>query len=512
MIDFENFEHPEKPEDWPQNRRESILSIIDDFCDDFIKDPSFKNKERLIALTTFDDPNHNYDFGLLRFTDYESGLINSLYFKFKLINFQYGINFLYDVLFQSAHSLKMLIMLPSYPKLELIDCYRGLIPQLKYFFMTSYFFFYNKQRSFADELINEIEIIEKGNTFSNEQIVGIFNNVLYDLSCKCTNHWFYEFNFTRIEIKKLFDKSSLLMKKASFKQTDRPHKGILCMSISNYVLKSRNNYDFTNIYKCVDKKTVDASFTNHELWMRKKSKLNDKREGKVIREVFSNRQWINYEWAKGMKFTYERESFTCSFSKIKPSEELKKKYGGYVYGYHNDVVGPSISTLIKVGDKAAKFSQFIVYDLLYSREEFKNEMNYLFSIIDGFNLNDEDKKFFLEDIIDYWKLTIKDKKWEKEHERRYEVMHFNDYEYVECSITEEFLKNKTPLLLYPDFLVGKNHRYDYLSLNVVEKARFQSLGTETYICKNCLFRSFTYNEDDGCKICGSKNIKILNKE
>lgn len=509
MKEEKEFVSPSKPDDWPQNRRESILSLIDDFCDDFIKDPSYVNKERLIALTTFDDPNHNYNLGMFRFTDYETSLMNTLYMKFKMLSFQYGINFLYDLLWNNAHHIKMINMLPGAGDHRPTNYFQGLFPYLYYFYWTAYYYFSEKKRDLADELINEIDILEKANVMTAEELAVTFNTVLYDLSGKCTNHWFKQFEFNRDGIKKLFSKSSELMKKANLKQTERPHKGVLCMALSNYILRSRNNYQFDNIYKCVNKATVDASFINSELWMRRRSKLNDKREGKVMREIFSNRKWIKYDWAKSMKFTYERESFTCSFSKIVPSEKIKKRYGSFVYGFHNDVVGPSITTLTKIGNDKARFSQFIVYDVLYSRDEFKKEMNYLFSVIDDFYLSDDDKRFFLEEIIDYWKLTVKDKKWLEEQERRYEIMYFSDYDYAECTITEEFLKNKTPLLLYPDFIIGRNHQKSRLFLNIKEKTRFQSLGEPTLICKKCLFRTYSFNKDNQCPICGSNNYEII---
>ena len=419
------------------------------------------------------------------------------------MNFQYGINYIYNLLWSTANLVKMCNMFP-YDKIQVEKCYPGLFPQLQYFFLASYYYMYEKKRSFCDELINTIEIIELTNHFSPEQIATMLNNVLYDLSGKCTNHWFNEFNFNRDELLKLFTKSSGLMKKASLNQKDSPHKGILCMAISNFVLRSRNDYDFSNVYKCIKKEVADMSFGNGELWMKKRSHLNDKREGKVMREVFSNRKWIKYDWAKSMKFTYERESFTCSFSREIPNEKMKKEYGEYVYGYHNDTIGPSITTLIKCKN-TAKFSQYIFYDVLYSRDEFRNEMNYLFSIIDSFTISDEDKRFFLEQIIDYWKLTIKDKRWEYEKERRYEIIHFNEYEYTECTITDELLKNKAPLLSYPDFIVGENYLKPFLMIRAKEKATFQSIGEYPVICKKCLYRYFPFGKDSKCPICGSND-------
>ena len=50
--------------------------------------------------------------------------------------------------------------------------------------------------------------------------------------------------------------------------------------------------------------------------------------------------------------------------------------------------------------------------------ESKKLFQYLFSIIDMFDLSDKDKKMFLQEILQYWILSVKDSKWETERERR----------------------------------------------------------------------------------------------
>lgn len=502
-----------KPDDWGNNKREQLLTMVNELCDNFLESPSDVNKERLIAITTFDEPTRHTDYGTVRFSEYESVMFNDIYFKFKAINFQYGISFLYNVLYRSAQLLKIINMTP-YSNVDINECYNYLLPFLKYFFVVCYLYHSEKNRTFVDEMINVMDNIEKVNCNNYSNLVHSFNSVLYDLSGKCNNHVFKEFDFSRNEIKKLLLKSSYLMKKAGFRQLDRPHKGVLCMTIANYVLRSRNNYKFGNIFKCVSRNTVNSSFENRELWMRRRTKLNDKREGKVVREIFSNRSWMKYEWARSMKFTYERESFTCSFSTKIPSEKQKKTYGSYVYGYHNDIVGPSITTLVKKTNKEKKmiaaFSQYIMYDVLYSRSEFKKEINYLCSLIDGFHASDSDKKAFLEEIIDYWKMTIKDKRWEYENERRYEIMYFDEYEYAECSIDDTYLKNKTPLLQFPDFIVGENPFKSTLRRNAISKARYKNFGEPSVLCEECLFETSLPLRNEECPICKSKELTAIN--
>lgn len=509
MLKLDNVIEPEKPSDWPQNGREAILSIVDDLCTLFIREPSFINKERLIAYTTFDNDCYNYNAGTFRVTDYEVALINSLYIKFSTLGFCYGIVFLYELIWMVAHQVKIINMVFVTNDNGPANYYRDLLPHLYYFYWVAFFYFSESKRNLADELIYDIDYIGKSINLSPEVLARVFNTVLLDLSGKCSNGLFKEFDFSRIDIKKLFSKSSELMKNASIKLIENPHKSVLSIAISNFILRSRHDYEFHYVYKCVTDAVAEASFENDEFWMRRKSKLNDKREGKVIREVFANRGWIKVEWAKTMKFTFQRESFTCSFSKLMPGKMMKKRYGNCAYGYQSDSVGPTIATLIKTNKTFARLSQYIVYDVLYSRDEFKEEMNYLFSIIDGYYLSDGEKRLFLEEIIDYWKLTVKDKKWEYEAERRYEIMHFNDYTYLDCQITDEFLKNKTPLLLYPDFFLGESRLKNKLLDNVIEKTHFESIGGGAVICRKCLAKVFSYTTGNKCAICGSEEFLFL---
>jgi len=64
-------------------------------------------------------------------------------------------------------------------------------------------------------------------------------------------------------------------------------------------------------------------------------------------------------------------------------------------------------------------SQVITFDVLYDREEAKEELTYLFEIVDMFEMDDSDKKQFLQDLLQYWILSVKDYKWHEEKERRY---------------------------------------------------------------------------------------------
>lgn len=72
-----------------------------------------------------------------------------------------------------------------------------------------------------------------------------------------------------------------------------------------------------------------------------------------------------------------------------------------------------------------------------------------------FNMSDAEKKKFLEEIMQYWILSVKYAKWSGERERRYVIFMYDDYDYRETEIDDTFLKVKTSIFLTPDFIIGK---------------------------------------------------------
>lgn len=152
--------------------------------------------------------------------------------------------------------------------------------------------------------------------------------------------------------------------------------------------------------------------------------------------------------------------------------------------------------------------------MIYDREEAKTEIEFLCSIIDCFDMEDNDKKSFLEEILQYWILSVKDPKWSHERERRYVLFLYDNYEYIEIDTNDSnFLKMKTSLFIEPDFVLGKNPVKAYIR-DLVDEKRL-SISTKQYMfCRECLNRDFDIvagiNNVDVCPLCGSKNITIEN--
>lgn len=246
--------------------------------------------------------------------------------------------------------------------------------------------------------------------------------------------------------------------------------------------------------------------------------LNDEREQKVIPEIFKKTDWINFSWVKDINFAPTRKYYVSSFCKSISDDDMIKDYGECIYGYKDDRMTEILSPIIlfnkKDGSKFPAFSQVIAFDVIYDLEEAKGEINFLCSIIDCFNISNQDKKNFLEEILQYWILSVKDSKWSHERERRYVLFMYDDYEYNEIDLTNpNFLKLKTSLFIEPDFILGKNPVKQYLRMNIDDKRR--AISTKPYLfCYDCLNRDYDIvisgNKPSKCTICGSKNISVEN--
>jgi len=298
----------------------------------------------------------------------------------------------------------------------------------------------------------------------------------------------------------------------------------LMTQISNYILKSRNNYNEDYICKYIFPATAKLSCSNRQIWMQKTKYLNDEREQKIILELFDDDSWINYSWIRNIDFTVTRTYYVSSFSKSIENESMKKEYGSCIYGFKDDrmveLLGPvGIFQMKKTEasdpnllDEISRpyVSQVLAFDIIYDKEQAKEELQYLFSIIDTFNMSNEDKKQFLEQILQYWILSVKDSEWSYEKERRYVVFLYDDYDYREVEIDEKFLKLKTSLFLTPDFLLGENPARWEIQYQVDAKRKYLSMKDYLF-CRDCLMRDYdtVLEKTDTCPICGSNKLEIV---
>ena len=266
---------------------------------------------------------------------------------------------------------------------------------------------------------------------------------------------------------------------------------------------------------------------NHQIWMKKTTLLNDEREQRVVPELFEDKSWITYKWVSDINFTATRIYYVSSFSKSVNNSDMQDGYGQCLYGYKNDRISELIAPIgiwhlkKKAGVEndmpneieRPYIAQTLAFDVIYDVEEAKRELTYLFGVIDMFNMSDAEKKKFLEEIMQYWILSVKDAKWSGERERRYVIFMYDDYYYRETEIDDTFLKVKTSIFLTPDFIIGKNpSRYEILyQLNAKRHALY---SREYMLCKNCFLQDYDQARKmpEKCPVCGSDNVELIIEE
>lgn len=314
-----------KPSDWPANQKECALENIYDSVVKFIDNPGHETKEILVSLISDYDLNQRSYLGFHRTTDYEVAMINALYMHAGMINLNTLKVYLYEIVGDATRKQKMISqMVEDYSQSFEIDQYQYLMPSLKLYHVAYQHFTVLKNRNLADQIIDVVNQVLLMNT-SEETVfnlthayVTMLNDISYFRSKKRTGIW----AFSRENLSKLFSLEAKLVKMNNESATVRPLKGVLMTTISNYILKSRNDYNADYICKYISKEVAESSTQNREIWMQKIKYLNDKRELKVMPELFANKQWLDYNWAKNINFTPTREYYVSSFSKTIKNDDM----------------------------------------------------------------------------------------------------------------------------------------------------------------------------------------------
>jgi len=524
-----------RPADWPKNGRENRLDCIWDMLDEFEQKPSYKTRELLLAVVNDNDSNQFTSYGLMRFTEYEVELINLIYMRAA----QFQINsvkvYLYNLITEATRLQKISSWTSQVIGENDAEAYRitpyeeGLLLPLKLYHFAYQKYTVEKNASFADQILSVVnEILE---VISDEESIGAiayaFSAMMNDISYMRGNKKEKIWEFDRAELLSLFELESKLLKANHQRPAERPTRGVLMTQISNYILKSRNDYNQDYICKYISKEVAKSSIANHEIWMGKTENLNDKREQKVVPELFNDVSWIPYSWAQNIDFTPVRTYFVSSFSKTINASDMQSKYGECLYGYKNDriadLLGPlMMQTYTKNPDaddelpdtkKIPAIAQVITFDVLYDREEAKEELMYLFKVIDLFNMSEDEKHEFLQDILQYWILTVKDEEWKDERERRYVIFLYEGYDYLETIVEDGYLKEKTSIFILPDFIMGNNPVRMTIQYQMESKQK-NTMMREYLHCHKCLVQDYDsvqagIHPATKCPICGSENIEII---
>lgn len=520
--------YPKKPDEWPVNAREYVLDRVLAATEEFIDNPSYITKERVLSWISDYDLNQRSYLGRYRITEYEVSIINTLYFYGAAYNINALKVYLYELIGETARLQKnmsyMSEIINEKEGIGIAVYEQGLMLQLKLYYFSYQKFTVEKTKCFSEQLIS---VVEDSLNFSkkSEEIDALTNayvNLLNDISYMHGNLRDGIWKFERKELKKLFELESKLIDLNKQSPVVRPLKGVLMTQISNFILKSRNNYNEDYICKYISEEVAQESIKNHEIWMRRTADLNDEREQEVVPELFEDQSWINVDWANDINFEATRTYYVSSFSKSCNNPDMQKEYGNCVYGFKGDRL---IELLAPIGlhhlkrkkdadptlplKKTSPFlAQVIAFDVLYDRDEAKKELNFLMDVIDNFKMSSQEKKMFLEEILQYWILSVKDSKWKDERERRYVLFIYLEYDYKEMEIDDGWLKLKTSVFLLPDFILGDNPSKKEIQRQIDGKRKGTSMKDYMF-CRNCLSRDYDaiISNEDKCSICGSDNIE-----
>ncbi len=525
-----------KPDKWPANGREGELQAIDDAIIAFDNNPNYLTKERLISLLNYYDTNQSSNLGIQRVTDYEVTLINSLYLWGLIRQLPSLHCFLLHTVGRATEMQKQAALIKWSMGIEtepwIREYEKCLVTPIKLYYCAYQDYIIKNDKPFAEQIIetikHEIEGINCSALSDNVkrqarfEISKGYTLLLVDISFFYSNKNERLWQFTREELLRLFSFEAELFMLTDQQASRRPLQSELITQISNYILKSRYDYNSDYICKYVSEDVAKKSVINHEIWMKSIEKLNDKNEGDVVRDIFSNREWIEVDWVGELQFNRTRQYYVSSFSKTFDNNDMKEEYGSVVYGYKGDKIADLISPLFyenptdlsanEKANKEIKFSLVTCFDMLYDVEELKKELNYLFSVIDVFFADKANKNEFLNTILQYWILSAKEPKWEPERERRYVIFLYDSYIYPEMKIEDGYHKIKTSLFLYPDFLLGPHRKKEAIISCITSKK--WSLSHKPYLyCHNCLNRDYdaaAIGETMYCPICKGTIIEIIN--
>lgn len=501
-----------KPSDWPINHREQRLETVLQSFELFLDNPNLVNKEYLLSSVASNDLNELSFRGVVRFCGYEIHVLSLIYFYASITQCAQAKIFLYEYLTKYIEIKKSIEMTigrkPFHVVFGDIESSHLDLP-LRIFFISYAYYIVENDKTFSQQLIATVDAIQSKITCSEdfEALCNDYNLLLNELSFNTHTLKLKFLQFTKKELFLLFKKLITLCNVTAMNPNDRPFKGIFSISLSNWVLNSRHNNKGNYFYKCISSKAAACTLSNQQVWMRDIKDLNDKREGITFKNLLYHRAWIKNDWAKKVSINEDTNRYVCSFSKTKPNKIMLHKYGHNIYGYKNDRIASIISPIILL-HALPVFAPVFAYDVLYDSKKAIEEINYIASIIDLFKINNEEKIQLLNNILSYWNLTIKDKKWEYEHERRYEIRIFDSYKYFDIKVEDKYLKVNSTLFVLPDFINKENINHERIKQVRILKLHHLSMNSFVF-CHDCLQADYDFQNKHKCKVCGSANIEFI---
>ena len=354
-------------------------------------------------------------------------------------------------------------------------------------------------------------------------------SLLYDISSNLGTDRDSCLAIKREEIKPLIELEAYILRKRRRSIMRRPLKGTLMVQLSNLILKSRHNGSPDTVYKYISNDNLTAAVSNKQVWISDVRDLNDKHEGEVAQEIVQSISVGGPSWVKKCSLKYKKSFYVGCYSKTLDIGDLNKRYGECVLGYYGDrlvdYLGPVYWHTEKIQTPQGiitevypMFSQVFVLDVIYDKEEAKKEFQYLIWCIDKLGSTESQKRRFYNEILQYWKLSFKDRiardepheEWFKENERRYVIHYYKEYNYRGAFVDKSDRKWKidTTAVYAPDFLMGNPAREirGRVAKELCDRYEYTTLP-HYYVCKNCLAKGAYPDVFKGfCRECGCRSV------
>lgn len=300
-------------------------------------------------------------------------------------------------------------------------------------------------------------------------------SLLYDISGNEASERDEVISISKEELWPLLELEAEIFKRRRQSIIERPLKGTLMIQLSNFILRMRRKEWSDFAYKYISSKNLEIACGNKQLWLGDIRDLNDKFEGAVAKEVMNDLKEVLPEWVDDVTFDYDKKFYVACYSRSVNLIELGDRYGDCILGYYGDrlvdYLGPVYwqeeewntpnGVTIEV---YPVMSQVVAFDVIYDRAEAKDELRYLVKCIDMIGNTPKEKKDFLGEILQYWKLSFKDAfsrdgnnvNWMVERERRYVIFYHDGFDYRGSMIDskDRKLKFETTIICAPDFILG----------------------------------------------------------
>ena len=529
---------PGKPEDWPCNLREAKIYCVWQRIRDFYKNPNPAFRDLMLREAFCRQRGDLPSVGpRYRVSGYEVLMLKRIYLAGCCFNSWTLKLFVYHVVMEWIDSdrfyennnrrlpIDQMVITESRKRKDLLPL------QLRLFYEAYYECCEDwASRRFGVILYNVCakKLEQKHNNQELWEIEHAIVSLMYDISGNLGTDRDYKLSLNRDEISKLIEIEASVLHKRKQSIMSHPLKGTLMIQLSNLILKSRIEGPPTRVYKYIKECDLVSAFMNKQIWLRDIRDLNDHYEGVVANEVVDSVLKDNPLWAKNLKSAYKKRFYVACYSRQLKAGKLDERYGECVLGYYGDRLVDFIAplywrtenmpwTLSGRPEAFPMFSQIAVLDVIYDKEEARKEMEYLVQCIDKLGQTDSQKRRFLNEILQYWKLSFKDavnrdvphEKWHEEKERRYVIFHEKGYDYSGSFIDKDRkLKFETTAMIAPDFILGRPSGEIRSKVSDVLKEVYEcATFPDYYICNRCFAKGvFPDGFVGACAECGSRSV------